>query len=194
MPRAARLVVPGVPHHVTQRGNRREPIFFEEGDQLRYLSFIRAASEQSGTSIWAYCLMPNHVHLIVVPQTEDGLRGLFANAHRKYTNYINWRSKWVGHLWQGRFTSVAMDERHLERALRYIAQNPVRAKLVEKPEDWKFTSVHAHLAGVSDGLVDVAPVLERYSNFRELIGRAEEIGEFEGLRSAEKTGKHLYVA
>jgi putative transposase len=191
MPRAARVVVPGVPHHVTQRGNRREPIFFEDGDQLRYLSFLRASAEKSGTVIWAYCLMPNHVHLIVVPQTEDGLRGLFADAHRKYTNFINWRHQWVGHLWQGRFASVAMDEEHLERALRYVAQNPVRAKLVERAEDWRFSSVPAYFAGKSDGLVDVRPVLDRYPNFRDVIGRAEEIGEFEALRSAEKTGQHL---
>lgn len=158
---------------------------------MRYLSFLRAAADKSGTVVWAYCLMPNHVHLIVTPKTEDGLRALFADAHRKYTNFINWRHKWVGHLWQGRFASVAMDETHLERALRYVAQNPVRAKLVEKPEDWPFSSVHAHLAGQSDGLVDVQPVLERFPDFREVIGRPEKIGDFEALRSAEKTGKHV---
>jgi putative transposase len=124
MPRIARLVVPNVPHHVTQRGNRREPVFFEDGDQLRYLSFLKRGAEKSGSVIWAYCLMPNHVHLIVVPSHKDGLRDMFSDAHRRYTNFINWRHGWTGHLWQGRFGSVAMDEDHLGEAVRYVARNP----------------------------------------------------------------------
>ena len=191
MPRIARLVVPNVPHHVTQRGNRRKPVFFEDGDQARYLAFIKAGAEQSGTAVWAYCLMPNHAHLIVVPSHADGLRDMFAEAHRQYTNFINWRHNWTGHLWQSRFGSVAMDEDHLGEAVRYVAQNPVRAGLVSAPQDWPFSSVRAHLAGVSDGLIEAAPILERFPDFRSLIEAPERFKEFDPLRRAETSGRPL---
>lgn len=102
MARIARIVVPEVPHHVTQRGNRREPVFFEEADYDYYLTLLREAAERAKTEIWAYCLIPNHVHLILVPSHEDGLRATLGDAHRRYTRYINARNKWAGHLWQGR--------------------------------------------------------------------------------------------
>ncbi len=191
MPRIARIVVPNIPHHVTQRGNRREPVFFEDGDQARYLSFVKAGAKESQTAIWAYCLMPNHVHLIVLPSHKDGLRDMFAEAHRQYTNFINWRHNWTGHLWQGRFGSVAMDENHLGQAVRYVAQNPVRAGLARVPEDWQFSSVRAHLSGQSDGIVDVEPILARFPDFRALIGIGEDIGEFDHLRRAETSGRPI---
>jgi putative transposase len=191
MPRIARLVVPDVPHHVTQRGNRREPAFFEDGDQARYLAFLRAGAEQSNSAVWAYCLMPNHVHLIVVPSHTNGLRDMFAEAHRQCTNFINWRHKWTGHLWQGRFGSVAMDENHLGEAVRYVAQNPVRAGLVKAPQDWPFSSVRAHLSGMSDGFVDVSPILQRFPDFGGLIAALEKFREFEPLRQAETNGRPL---
>jgi putative transposase len=191
MPRLARIVFPGMPHHVTQRGNRRGPVFFEDGDQLRYLGFLSQAAKSCETEIWAYCLMPNHVHLIAVPKDKDGLRALFAEAHRRYTRFINWRHGWTGHLWQGRFGSVAMDENHLASALRYVALNPVRARLVANPEDWQFSSVHAHLSGQSDGVVQVQPVLSRFPDFRGLIEMPERTNEFAPLRKSETSGRPL---
>ena len=102
MARMPRLVVPGYPHHVTQRGNRRGTTFFEEGDYALYLDLLAEASTRAGTEVWAYCLMPNHVHIILVPSDEDGLRRTFADLHRRYTGYINARARTTGHLWQGR--------------------------------------------------------------------------------------------
>jgi putative transposase len=191
MPRNARIVIPGVPHHVTQRGNRREPVFFEEGDYDRYLAFLGQALKNSGTSIWAYCLMPNHVHMIVVPSHENGLRDLFADAHRRYTNFVNWRHQWTGHLWQGRYASVAMDEEHLEYALRYVAQNPVRAGLVKSAQDWPHSSVRVHLGGKSDGILDVRPVLERYPNFLNFIGIDLPKEKHDAIRKAEMSSSTL---
>jgi putative transposase len=191
MPRTARIVIPGAPHHVTQRGNRREPVFFEDGDHARYLAFLRQASVTSGIEIWAYCLMPNHVHMIVLPSHEDGLRDLFADAHRRYTNFINWRQQWTGHLWQGRFASVAMDEEHLGYALRYVAQNPVRAGLVKSAQDWPHSSVRAHVEGKSDGVVDVGPVLERYPDFLSFIGVELPKDKHELIKKAELSGARL---
>jgi putative transposase len=136
MARIAAVVVPSVPHHVTQRGNRRQEVFFKADDYRWYRRLIGAAARRAGTAIWAYCLMPNHVHLIVTPADEDGLRATFAEAHRRYTGNINARFRWTGHLFQGRFGAVAMDEEHLLASARYIALNPVTAGLVTRAEDW----------------------------------------------------------
>ena len=120
---------------------------------------------KAGVAVWAYCLMPNHVHLIVCPTTRDGLGA----AHRRWANFINARGRWRGHLFDGRFASVAMDEGHLLTAVRYVALNPVRARLVRKAEDWPWSSVRAHLRGQDDGLVTVRPVLDRVDRFADLI-------------------------
>src|SRR5271156_5679876 len=103
MARLARLVIPGLPHHITQRGNRCEQVFFEDEDYRAYLALIAAAARKAGTATWAYCLMPNQVHFIMAPSAEDGLRQTFAEAHRRYARRINVRFKQTGHLWQGRF-------------------------------------------------------------------------------------------
>ncbi len=112
MAQLPRLVIPGHPHHVTQRGNRRARTFFEEGDYALYKYLLSEAARKASAEIWCYCLMPNHVHIIIAPSDEDGLRRTFADAHRRYTGYINTRMRVTGHLWQGRFGSVVMDEEH----------------------------------------------------------------------------------
>ena len=112
MARLPRFAVPGIPHHVTQRGNRREQVFFEDGDYELYLDLLSDAAG-TGVAIWSYCLMPNHVHIIAVPSDGTGLRRTFRYVHRHYTWIINARLRVTGHLWQGRFSSVAMDEAHL---------------------------------------------------------------------------------
>jgi len=192
MARLSRVVIPGIPHHVTQRGNRREPVFFEDGDYELYLDLLAEASARSGVEIWAYCLMPNHVHIVAVPRDEDGLRRTFRHVHRHYTGYINARMRVTGHLWQGRFSSVAMDDLHLANAFRYVALNPVRARLVERAEDWRWSSAKAHLAGESDRYVDVvpAPARERVGNFSAFLGEAfDEASAYAGLRKAESVGR-----
>ena len=190
MPRIARIVIPGLPHHVTQRGNRREPIFFEVGDQDVYCDLIAAELRKYGVEVWAYCLMPNHVHLVLVPKDDIGLARAIGGAHRRYTHFINARGRWVGHLFQSRFASVAMDEAHLIAAVRYISLNPVRARLVLRAEDWAWSSVRAHLKRADDGLVSVAPVLARVANFPSLLADASDTG-FSALRAAESSGRPL---
>ena len=169
MARIARAVVPGLPHHVTQRGNRREPVFFGAGDYRLYRRLIAAAARRAGAEIWAYCLTPNHVHLIVTPTDQDGLRATFAEAHRRHTGAINARFQWTGHLFQGRFGAVVMDEPHLLAATRYIALNPVAAGLVSRAEDWPWSSARAHLAGEDDELARVAPLRALISDFPALL-------------------------
>ena len=110
MARLARIVAPGLPHHITQRGNRRQKTFFHDDDYQQYLNLMREWCERHSVEIWAYCLMPNHVHLVAVPETEDGLAKAIGEAHRRYTRYVNFRKGWTGYLWQGRFASFPMDE------------------------------------------------------------------------------------
>ena len=192
MARLARLVVPGLPHHVTQRGNRRGQTFFGEEDYALYKHLLSEAAEKAGSHIWCYCLMPNHIHIIIVPSHEDGLRATFADAHRRYTGYINARMRVTGHLWQGRFGSVVMDEEHLANAVRYVSLNPVRARLVDKASEWPWSSVKAHLAGKDDGLVKVAAVIERYGAFRKFMENQEgDEAVFRALRQSETTGRPL---
>jgi putative transposase len=115
MARLRRIVLPGIPHHITQRGNRRERVFFEEGDYALYLDLLSDAAARSGVAIWAYCLMPNHVHIVAVPQDEDGLRRTFRYVHRHYAGYVNARMRVTGHLWQGRFRELGKLPHHLPR-------------------------------------------------------------------------------
>jgi putative transposase len=192
MARLARLVVPGIPHHVTQRGNRRERTFFEDGDCQFYLDLLAEASLKAGVEVWAYCLMPNHVHVIMTPSDADGLRRAFAELHRRYTGKINARHQWTGHLWQGRFGSVAMDEAHLAAAVRYVALNPVRARLVQRPEDWPWSSTRAHLAARDDHVVKVAPAPNRVGDFSAFLGQTfDEESAYGPLRCSETTGRPL---
>ena len=165
MARQGRVVFPGIPHHVTQRGNRRERIFFEPGDEQVYLDTLSTQLARFRVACWSYCLMPNHVHLILVPEDETGLARAVGEAHRRYTTFIGVRSGWMGHLFQGRFGSVAMDEDHLMAAFRYVAMNPVKARLATRPEDWEWSSTRAHIGGQDTPYVSVAPALSRVGNF-----------------------------
>lgn len=194
MARLPRIVLPGIPYHVTQRGNRRGQTFFEEGDYALYRDLLGEAAKKAGTEVWCYCLMPNHVHLILVPGNEDGLRRTLADTHRRYTGFINARHRWTGHLWQGRFGAVAMDETHLGHAVRYVSMNPVRAQLAARPQDWPWSSVRAHLAGADDGLVQVQPVLDRYGDFAcflDIVDQQDVIEAWRKLRMSETSGRPL---
>lgn len=146
---------------------------------------------QMQSEVWAYCLMPNHVHLVVVPKTEDGLRKAIGEAHRRYTRYINFRKKWTGYLWQGRFASFPTDENYLFAAARYIEMNPVRARIVKKPEQYPWSSAAAHISGKGDGLVQVEPLLEMAGNWQDFLDTAISQQEMEALRSHERTGRPL---
>jgi len=192
MARLARVVVPGVPHHVTQRGNRRQQTFFGEADYWAYLELMTEWSGKHRLRIWSYCLMPNHVHLIIVPPSEEALCRGVGEAHRRYTRRVNFREGWRGHLWQGRFASFAMDEPYLMAAARYVERNPVRAGLASRAEDWPWSSAAAHVRGHGDRLAEsqwlVARVGDRWGEYLEQRDE-EEIGR--RLRRCENTGRPL---
>jgi len=191
MARLARLVIPGMPHHVTQRGNRRQQTFFNDGDYAAYLELMADWCRDEGVEIWSYCLMPNHVHLIAVPQTEHGLRRAIGEAHRRYTRRINFREKWRGYLWQGRFASFVMDEPYLLAAARYVELNPLRAELVGSAEAWPWSSARSHLSARDDRLVKVAPLLAMIGDWDAFLESARPEQELKELREHGRTGRPL---
>lgn len=191
MPRAARLVLPGIPHHVTQRGSRRQPTFFRDSDYARYLSLLRHWCVRTGTAVWAWCLMPNHVHLILVPTREDGLASALAPVSRRHSLEVNQREGWCGHLWQSRFASFPLDEAHLYACLRYVELNPVRARLVERPEDWPWSSARGHLGLAADALTDPAPARDRIDDWRSFLEAGLDPTAHAALKAAERSGRLL---
>jgi putative transposase len=183
--------MPGVPHHITQRGNRRQETFFGDEDYEAYLDLMAERCRHWGVAIWAYCLMPNHVHLIAVPSTEKGLARAIGQAHCRYTRRINFRENWRGYLWQGRFASFPMDEAWLMRAARYIELNPVRAKLVRAPWRWRWSSAAAHAAGEDDRLVTVRPLVREVDDWRGFLLGGLDPDEAALIRRHERTGRPL---
>lgn len=194
MARMARVVVPNYPHHVTQRGNRRQKTFFCEDDYRYYIDLMSEFSTQSGTEVWAYCLMPNHVHLVMVPGEEDSLRATLGEAHRRYTRHINFREGWRGHLWQERFHSFAMDEEYLFSTVRYVERNPVAARLCAHPEEWKWSSARAHLKGEDDELVRVKPMLDRIGRWCDYLSGAAKCDDEDLIDLHTRTGRPLGCA
>jgi putative transposase len=190
MARLARAVFEGLPHHVTQRGNGRAQTFFGDDDYQLYRDLLAEHAAKAGVEVWGWVLMPNHVHLILVPADPDGLRRCLAPVHRRYAGAVHARERRTGHFWQGRFGCVAMDEAHLAAALRYVALNPVRARLVERAADWRWSSIHAWLNPQrGDGLTRTEPVLSRYPAFDELIAAGEDEAGSSSLRRAESIGR-----
>ncbi len=153
MSRVARIVVPGFPHHVTQRGNRRCDVFETDADHEAYLRFLKKYADKRGLSIWAYCLMTNHIHLVAVPQREASLGQALRDAHTVYAMYFNSRTQLSGHVWQGRFFSCPLDETHLWAAVRYVERNPVRAGMVERAEEYPWSSAAGHCGMKHDAVL-----------------------------------------
>jgi len=157
MPRIARVVVPGLPYHVTQRGSRREDVFFCDPDWRRYLDLALEYSTRFGLQILAYCLMTNHLHLVCVPLVVTSLAKVFKPVHSRYAQYLNGQLRICGRLWQGRFFSCAMDDDHLWAAIRYVERNPVRAGTVTRAEDYPWSSAAAHSGKRPDEILSPLP-------------------------------------
>jgi putative transposase len=191
MTRLSRIVIPGVPHHVTQRGNRRLPTFFRAEDYAAYLEFLKEGCGKTGTEVWAYCLMPNHVHLLLVPQSEDGLRATLGEAHRKYARMINFREEWRGHLWQERFASFPTDEAHTLNAARYIELNPVRAKLCDNAADYRWSSAGAHIHRYADPVLNTAALLRLNPEWSAFLQSGIDQSATDALHLHESTGRPL---
>jgi putative transposase len=196
MPRKARIVLPNLAHHVTQRGNYQQNIFEKDDDFRIYLYLIKEYALKYRIKIHAFCLMSNHVHFILTPKNEKGLAELFKIAHMRFSQYKNLEKRKVGHLWQGRFYSCVLSQAHLFRAVRYVEMNPVRANMVRKPWDYNWSSARQHLK------LEKSPIIETdfheclinaglgYKNWREYLleGDVEMLNEIRN-----KTQKGLVI-
>lgn len=190
MARLARTVAEGYPHHVTQRGNYRQTVFETDGDYLRYLEWLKEYGKKYGVTLWAYCLMPNHVHFVCVPEKEDSLARTFNTLHMRYSQYVNRRRSVKGHLWQGRFYSTILDEGHLFEAVRYVETNPVRAGIVKEAEDYRWSSAREHIARATEGVVSgECYLVQQIGNWRKYLrDRVNEVLT-DDLRKCSRSGR-----
>jgi putative transposase len=154
MPRHARVVFPGLPHHVTQRGNHRQRVFFTRGDHLFYLDQLEEQVRLGLIEAVAYCLMPNHVHLVLVPSSATALHQALKIVHGRHAQRINRMKCRTGHLWQGRYFSAPLGGEYFSNAVRYVELNPVRAGIVEPAEVYPWSSAAAHCGLRRDSIVD----------------------------------------
>ena len=191
MPRIARIVVPECPHHITQRGGRRQRVFFCDEDKILYIRLLKHHGEKHHISFLCYCLMENHVHLVAVPRFTWSLTRGIGEAHKKYAIMVNTRENWKGHLWQARFSSYPLDEEHLFRSVRYIERNPVKAGIVSRAEDYMWSSARAHVQKKTDPILsdsDLFTGIDDWSSFLK-----EDLSETETnlLRDHERSGRPL---
>ena len=191
MARIARVVVPEFPHHIIQRGNRRQEVFFNEDDYSEYLRLLSSYSQRFKVDILAYCLMPNHIHLIAVPHEDGSLSQSIGETHRNYTRFINFREKWRGYLWQGRFSSYVLGERYLLAATRYILLNPVKAKMVKKPWDYKWSSARHHMMIENSFLVRDGLLRGLIGNWKDFFNTPSGDDDVRLLKLHERTGRPL---
>ncbi len=195
MPRIARVIAVGLPHHVTQRGNNRQRIFDSDEDRLVYLKLLREYAERQRVALWGYCLMDNHVHLIAAPQREDSLARTLRQTHGDYARYANVKRRTSGHFWQNRYFSCALDGNHCWTALAYVERNPVRAGLASEAREWRWSSAWAHLdEGCSAAWVDLGEWRKRYTPERWRVVLRTTVGEeaqAERIREATRTGRPM---
>lgn len=192
MTRLARLVIPGLPHHVIQRGNHRTHVFSDEHDRYVYRRLLKEKCNQYGANISCYCWMTNHVHLIVVPEASDSLGQTMRDAHGLYASYFNRKYGFSGHLWQARFHSCVLDETHFWSAIRYVERNPVRAGIVHRAEDYPWSSAPAHCGLRQDPLLVPLPIDKLLvPDWATWLATEESISELKTIRLNTRTGRAL---
>ena len=197
MVRFARVVAPGIPHHITQRGNARR--FILEGDAERsvYLHLLHQGMQQYGVDLTGYCLMSNHIHLIAVPKKKDALARSLKDTHGRFASYWNAVNRSSGHVWQGRFYSCPLDEKHLWEALRYVELNPVRASLVGRAPDWPWSSAAVHCGtAVAAPWLDMDAWGQRWSTdtWHSYLQAAQDESNLIAIRDCTYSGRPLGAA
>lgn len=199
MPRVARIVIPNLPHHVTQRGNNRQDVFFVDDDRQAYLALLKEQSERFGLDVLGYCLMGNHVHLVATPSAEESLAQAVGRTHFLYTQYVNRLHHRSGHLWQNRFYSCPLDERHMWNALCYVERSPVRARMTRVAWTYPWSSAAAHAGVARAGSTDAAGLLDlaawrktwRPSDWQKQLRLPQDDEQVSRLRLSTHTGRPL---
>lgn len=190
MARFARVVHPNHPHHLVHRGNRRQAVFFEEDDRATYAKLLRHYAARFGTRIWAYCLMPNHVHLIAVPAAPSSLAKTVGSTQWRYAQWLNRRLKRTGHLWENRYFSSPLDDVYIWAAVRYVERNPLRAGMVEVAETFRWSSARAHVRGIEDPLLDSErPFASSEFDWSAWLNDSADGLEADRIRSNSRTGR-----
>jgi putative transposase len=190
MARQPRITIPELPHHVTNRGNRRADIFLDDIDRHVYIKKLITRCIEESVRIWAWCLMINHIHLIAVPKHQHSLSQAMKHIHGEYAEYFNARYSKSGHLWQDRFDAVVMDERHLWNGVRYVERNPVRAGIVKRAEDYPWSSAAAHCGLRTDRILsDDLPLLEVVPDWSAWLAEQEPEKDLNFIRSRTRTGR-----
>ncbi len=187
-----RITITGLPHHIIQRGLQGKQTFLNNDDYVAYLEIMTECCLSHSIDVWAYCLMPDHVHLIAVPREKDALSKGLRAAHGRYTRYINQRTGNRGQFWQGRYSSHLLDEQYLIACARYIEINPVKRGYIDQPGDWQWSSAQAHILGRKDPLVQVAPLLERVKiKWQDFLAESRPVAEADLFYLHEKNGLPL---
>jgi len=198
MARQARVVIPGLPHLVTQAAGAGMVLFADARDSLSYIRLMAACCAAAGTECLGYCLLPDRVHLILTPRREDGLRGSVGEAHRRYSRLVNGRRGATGGLWRQRFASSPLDGHFLLACLRYIERLPVERGLAARPEHWRWSSAKAHMTGWDDRLVRTAPLRERVADWRlfldDPLPEADRQRIVSGMYTGRPMGSERFVA
>ncbi len=191
MSRIARIVLKDIPYHVTQRGNGRQQVFFEDRDYSLYQDLLRDHCHEAGLLIWGYCLMPNHIHLLAVPGRETAMAQAMARTNADFARFYNLKKRSCGHVWQARYHSTPLDSAHLWRAMAYVERNPVRACLADQAEDYPWSSARWRQSGRA-GFVDLSPWQERYDwpSWREALRTSVDEEAFgRRLQEASRRGR-----
>lgn len=187
-----RIIVPGLPYHVTHRANHRSPIFQTDQQRATYVTIMLRWQKRTGVRIAAFVIMSNHVHFVIVAPTETALSAWIRNGHREYSLWLNTEAGTSGQNWEGRFYSVLMDESHCLNALRYVEQNPVRARLVAHPCDWHWSSAawHAGRGPKPEFLnIDLRPPSTTEDSWRQFLEATQDETFGIALRECQGTGK-----
>lgn len=192
MPRIARIIAPGYPHHITQRGNNRSVVFFDDEDRQTYLTLLAGYAEKHALQVLAYCLMPNHVHILAVPDMEASLARGIGLTNQVYTQYLNRKHDQSGRLWQNRFFSCIVEQdEHLWAVASYIERNPIKAGLVKKPEEYPWSSARAHVLGTKDPILTPGSswlIPRKRKAYADFINTSDPKLD-DAIRSSTKTGR-----
>ena len=189
--RMARIVGERLPHHIIQRGNRRQTVFFNDNDREEYLRLLYEQIKKYDVQIWAYCLMSNHVHLIAVPAKAETLSKAIGETHKKYTRRINFREGWRGFLWEGRFKSFLLNEKYVYAAVRYVERNPVRAKIVKQAEDYSWSSARFRVKKLDNPILSHFFLLEEVTNWSVYLKEEDRGEDLKLLRRHGSVGRPL---